>query len=74
MSGGDPDQTKFLASGHIPVSKSYLDVLTSWSTNEYAIDYTATAAYALAWFASPEQLTAAQLQLTRKFPSITTGK
>jgi endoglucanase len=74
VSGGDPDQTKFLASGHIPVSKSYLDVLTSWSTNEYAIDYTATAAYALAWFASPEQLTAAQLQLTRKFPSITTGK
>ena len=74
VSGGDPDQTKFLASGHIPVSKSYLDVLTSWSTNEYAIDYTATAAYALAWFASPEQLTAAQLQLTRRFPSITTGK
>ena len=74
VSGGDPDQTKYLASGHIPVAKSYLDVLTSWSTNEYAIDYTATAAYALAWFASPEQLTAAQLQLTRKFPSITTGK
>ena len=61
VSGGDPDQTKYLASGHIPVAKSYLDVLTSWSTNEYAIDYIGAGAYALAWFAQPTPLTSAQL-------------
>lgn len=55
VSGGDPDQTAYLASGHIPTAKSYLDVLTSWSTNEYAIDYTGVAAYALAYFAAPHQ-------------------
>ncbi|SEH21266.1 endoglucanase [Selenomonas sp. KH1T6] len=32
--GGDPDQTKYLESGHVPTAKSYLDVLSSWSTNE----------------------------------------
>ena len=71
VSGGDPDQTKYLESGHIPTAKSYLDVLMSWSTNEYAIDYTGTAAYALAWFAKPEGLTASQIKLTRAFPSVT---
>ena len=71
VSGGDPDQTKYLESGHIPTAKSYLDVLTSWSTNEYAIDYTGTAAYALAWFAKPEGLTASQIKLTRAFPGVT---
>ena len=70
VSGGDPDQTKYLESGHIPTAKSYLDVLSSWSTNEYAIDYTGTAAYALAWFAKPEALTASQIKLTRDFPVV----
>ena len=72
--GGDPDQTKYLKSGHIPVSKSYIDVLTSWSTNEYAIDYTAAAVYALSWFAEPESIGKAQLKLNRDFPSITLKK
>ena len=69
--GGDPDQTKYLESGHVPTAKSYLDVLSSWSTNEYAIDYTGTAAYALAWFAKAEPgITAAQLKLKRHFPPV----
>lgn len=69
VSGGDPDQTKYLESGHIPTAKSYLDVLTSWSTNEYAIDYTATAAYALAWFTRVDAaMQAKDLKLTREFP------
>lgn len=72
--GGDPDQTKYLESGHIPVAKSYIDVLTSWSTNEYAIDYTAAAVYALSWFAEPETINATQLKLNRDFPSITLKK
>ncbi len=71
IKGGDPDQTKYLEENKVPVAKSYLDVLTSWSTNEYAIDYTGTAAYALAWFAKPINVKAKDLQLTRKFPSIT---
>ncbi|SDG07749.1 non-processive endocellulase [Selenomonas sp. WCT3] len=71
VSGGDPDQTAYLASKHVPTAKSYLDVLTSWSTNEYAIDYTGTAAYALAWFAKPVDFTASQIKLSRAFPSVT---
>lgn len=71
VKGGDPDQTKYLEENNVPVAKSYLDVLTSWSTNEYAIDYTGTAAYALAWFAKPVQLKAKDLKLKREFPSIT---
>ncbi len=71
VSGGDPDQTKYLASGNIPVAKSYLDVLTSWSTNEYAIDYNATAAYALAWFAGPEQMSVETLKVSRAYPPLT---
>ena len=51
--------------------KAYLDVLTSWSTNEYAIDYTASAAYALAWFTKAEQgMTADRLKLAREFPPV----
>ncbi len=71
IKGGDPDQTKYLEENKVPVAKSYLDVLTSWSTNEYAIDYTGTAAYALAWFAKPVKLTADELKLKRDFPSLT---
>ena len=71
IKGGDPDQTKYLEENKVPVAKSYIDVLSSWSTNEYAIDYTGTAAYALAWFAKPVNVTAKDLKLTRNFPSIT---
>ena len=62
VSGGDPDQTKYLESGKIPIAKSYLDVLMSWSTNEYAIDYLAPAAYLLASFAEPAAFTADTLK------------
>ena len=62
VSGGDPDQTKYLESGKIPIAKPYLDVLMSWSTNEYAIDYIAPAAYLLAYFAEPAAFTADTLK------------
>lgn len=72
VSGGDPDQTKLLESGKIPPAKAYLDVLSSWSTNEYAIDYTAAASYALTYFTKfDSKLTADQLKLNKVFPSIT---
>lgn len=70
VSGGDPDQTEYLKNGHVPVAKSYIDVLSSWSTNEYAIDYTATAVYALSWFSEPEQIDGSQLKLDREFPPL----
>ena len=54
--GGDPDQTEYLNSGNIPIAKSYLDVVSSWSTNEYAIDYISSAVYALSWFAQPDSV------------------
>lgn len=66
--GGDPDQTEYLKSKHVPISKSYIDVLGSWSTNEYAIDYIAPAAYALSWFAKPESLSISDLKLSHQFP------
>jgi endoglucanase len=70
--GGDPDQTKYLEENEIAPAKAYLDVLTSWSTNEYAIDYTSSAAYALSWFTKYDpKLTADQIKLKRIFPSIT---
>ncbi len=72
VSGGDPDQTKYLESGKVPPAKAYLDVLASWSTNEYAIDYCSAASYALAWFSKVDKnLTADQLKSNRIFPSIT---
>ena len=71
VSGGDPDQTKYLEDKSIPPAKAYIDVLMSWSTNEYAIDYTSSGAYALSWFtkAAPK-LTADQLKLKRAYPPI----
>ena len=70
VSGGDPDQTNLLSSGNIPPAKAYLDVLMSWSTNEYAIDYTAAASFMLAYFAKSEpNMQAEQLKLTRNFPA-----
>ena len=70
VSGGDPDQTNLLSSGNIYPAKAYLDVLMSWSTNEYAIDYTAAASYMLAWFTEAEpKLTENDIRLTREFPA-----
>ena len=51
--GGDPEQTALVKGKNLPPAKCYVDSHGSWSTNEYAIDYTATAAYALAWFVKP---------------------
>lgn len=71
VSGGDPDQTKYLERGNIPPAKAYLDVLSSWSTNEYAIDYNAAASYALSWFTRVDKnMTAEQLKLKRAYPPI----
>ena len=52
--GGDPKQTAYLESGNIPSAKAYLDDGASWSTNEYAIDYVAAAAFALSYFSYPQ--------------------
>ena len=52
------------------MAKSYLDVLTSWSTNEYAIDYTGTAAYALSYFAKPKAMSTDMLKLKRSYPPV----
>lgn len=72
VSGGDPDQTKYLESGNIPPAKAYIDVLSSWSTNEYAIDYNSAASFALAWFTKADKnINAEQLKLKRAYPSIT---
>lgn len=72
VSGGDPDQTKYLENGKIPPAKAYLDVLPSWSTNEYAIDYTSAASFALVWFSVPDQkIKIEQLKLKNFYPSIT---
>lgn len=69
--GGDPDQEKYLKENKVPPAKSYLDVLMSWSTNEYAIDYNSSAAYALSWFTKVNpKLTADQIKLKRAYPSI----
>ena len=75
VSGGDPDQTKYLEGGNIPPAKAYLDVLTSWSTNEYAIDYNSAAAYALAFFAKADSsIKPADLKLNRVFPPLNKNK
>ena len=71
-SGGDPDQTKYLAAGEVPPAKAYLDVLPSWSTNEYAIDYTSAASFALGWFATADKkIKMSDLKLKRFYPSVT---
>lgn len=71
VSGGDPDQTKYLERENIPPAKAYLDVLSSWSTNEYAIDYNSAASYALSWFTKADKnMTAEQLKLKRAYPPI----
>lgn len=51
--GGDPKQTALVKSG-VPIAKSYFDDGASWSTNEYAIDYVASAAFMLSFFSQPQ--------------------
>ncbi|SEP18625.1 glycoside hydrolase family 9 protein [Aquisalimonas asiatica] len=48
--GGDPLQKELIEGGDVPPAKAYLDELPSYSTNEYAIDYTAPLVFALAYF------------------------
>ena len=52
-------------SGNIPIAKSYLDVVSSWSTNEYAIDYISSAVYALSWFAEPDSVKVEDLKYNK---------
>lgn len=69
VSGGDPDQTEYIAKNNPAPAKCYLDVLTSWSTNEYAIDYCGAGIYALSYFMQPDRsIRADDLKLTREFP------
>ena len=72
VSGSDPDQTKYLETGKVPPAKAYLDVVPSWSTNEYAIDYCSAASFALAWFSVPDKkIKIDQLKLKQFYPSVT---
>ncbi|WP_116303504.1 glycoside hydrolase family 9 protein [Alkalilimnicola ehrlichii] len=50
--GGDPLQQALIEDGTVPPAKAYLDELESYSTNEYAIDYTAPVVFALAYFST----------------------
>lgn len=69
VSGGDPDQTAYLAEFNPPPAKCYIDVLSSWSTNEYAIDYGSSGILALSYFMLPDKnIKADDLKLTREFP------
>lgn len=71
VSGGDPDQTEYLAKFNPPPAKCYIDVLSSWSTNEYAIDYCSAGIYALSWFMKADPMIKAEdLRLTREFPAL----
>lgn len=51
--GGDPDLDAVKA--ELPPAKAYLDVLGSYSSNEYAIDYNAPVVMLAAYFADPER-------------------
>ncbi|MFW5802123.1 MAG: glycoside hydrolase family 9 protein, partial [Spirochaeta sp.] len=48
--GGDPLLEAFIENEDPAPAQAYLDTLQSWATNEYAIDYTAPAVYALSFF------------------------
>lgn len=52
--GGDPIQEKAISSSKIPPAKVYFDMSGSYSTNEYAIDYTAPVTYILSYFSNPD--------------------
>jgi endoglucanase len=62
--GGDPIQGKMISSGVVPPAKVYFDVSGSYSTNEYAIDYTAPVTYILSYFSNlNEKLTQEDIKL-----------
>lgn len=65
--GGDPVQTKCITTTKTPPAKVYFDQFESYSTNEYAIDYIAPAAYILAYFSKPNpNLTPEDLKVPAK--------
>ena len=69
VKGGDPDQTKYIDTYNPPPAKCYIDVLMSWSTNEYAIDYCGSSLYALSHFMKADKnIKANDLKITREFP------
>ncbi|MHA7964468.1 glycoside hydrolase family 9 protein [Paenibacillus sp. CAU 1782] len=51
--GGDPDLDA--VKDKLSPAKAYLDVLGSYSSNEYAIDYNAPVVFLAAYFADPDQ-------------------
>lgn len=62
--GGDTLQAKMLAASKVFPAKAYWDVNESYSTNEYAIDYTAPMTFALAYFSKTDvQLTPDDIKL-----------
>jgi endoglucanase len=62
--GGDPIQVKAISTSKMPPAKVYFDVSGSYSTNEYAIDYTAPVTYILSYFSRiDDKLTQEDLKL-----------
>ncbi|SFL35069.1 glycoside hydrolase family 9 protein [Pelosinus propionicus] len=62
--GGDPIQEKVISTSKMPPAKVYFDVSGSYSTNEYAIDYTAPVTYILSYFSRiDDSLTSEDLKL-----------
>ncbi len=62
--GGDPIQVKAISTSKMPPAKVYFDVSGSYSTNEYAIDYTAPVTYILSYFSRiDDKLTPEDLEL-----------
>ncbi len=53
--GGDPALDQLLAEANPAPAKAYLDVIDSYASNEYAIDYTAPVFFALSYFTQNEQ-------------------
>lgn len=60
---GDALQQKMLKEQNPPPAKCYIDSGLSYSTNEYAIDYTSAALYDLSWFIAKEKVEAKDLKL-----------
>jgi endoglucanase len=62
--GGDPIQVKAISTSKMPPAEVYFDVSGSYSTNEYAIDYTAPVTYILSYFSRiDDKLTQEDLKL-----------
>lgn len=53
--GGDPELDQLLREANPAPAKAYLDVIDSYASNEYAIDYTAPVFFALSYFTQNEQ-------------------